>query len=447
MISDSKASWHPDRSWVDPLIALLALLALLAAGFTLRARQMSARRPSERASLQGRMMEVALAGPKLLIGRAVADKDWAKAEAQLKDPWDRALLDVLKKELNDPKNSHPMAPEATPVPLGPPGERFRQVWLAAYAGAAMPGRVSRDEVHRRLGSGYAADALEARLLDREGSGESLRTQARTALLARLVGLGLLGMAVLALAAGGVVVGIYLLATRRRGWPQPLPEWSLSGRAAAVVVLTWYLAFFLSGDLARLLMLPWPGLRWLALPLGYLLHATFGLQLLCKAEGISLSQLWQRVAPGRMGRDLAWGAAFLALAVLVVIAVALTSNLLLKPDQSPQRDLQELLRSLSGWGPSLALFLTVAGLAPFFEELLFRGFLLPILARRQPMALALVVSALLFGAIHLQPAGLPTLSALGWVMGLAMRQTGSLRTPILVHACWNGSLFLLMRAFA
>jgi hypothetical protein len=29
----------------------------------------------------------------------------------------------------------------------------------------------------------------------------------------------------------------------------------------------------------------------------------------------------------------------------------------------------------------------------------------------------------------------------------MRQTGSLRTPVLVHACWNGSLFLLMRAFA
>jgi membrane protease YdiL (CAAX protease family) len=33
------------------------------------------------------------------------------------------------------------------------------------------------------------------------------------------------------------------------------------------------------------------------------------------------------------------------------------------------------------------------------------------------------------------------------MGLAMRHTGSLRAPILVHASWNGSLFLLMRAFA
>jgi membrane protease YdiL (CAAX protease family) len=64
-----------------------------------------------------------------------------------------------------------------------------------------------------------------------------------------------------------------------------------------------------------------------------------------------------------------------------------------------------------------------------------------------MALALAASALLFGAIHLQPAGLPTLSTLGLVMGLAMRHTSNLRTPILVHACWNGCLFLLMRAFA
>ena len=63
-----------------------------------------------------------------------------------------------------------------------------------------------------------------------------------------------------------------------------------------------------------------------------------------------------------------------------------------------------------------------------------------------MTLALGVSALVFGAIHLQPAGLPVLGTLGLVMGLAMRQTGSLRSPILVHACWNGGIFLVMRAF-
>jgi membrane protease YdiL (CAAX protease family) len=149
----------------------------------------------------------------------------------------------------------------------------------------------------------------------------------------------------------------------------------------------------------------------------------------------------------VGRDFAWGAGFLALAVFMVMVVALISGWVLQPDQSPQRDLQELLRGLSGWGPSLVMFLTVVGLAPFFEELLFRGFLLPVLARGQPMATALVVSALAFGAIHLQPAGLPILSTLGLVLGLAMRHSGSLRTPMLVHACWNGSLFLLIRAFA
>ncbi len=445
MSSDPSPSWHPDRSWADPLIALLALLALLAAGITLLSRHRSAQRPSERASLQGRMLEVTLAGPKALAGREASAKDWAKSEAQLKEPWDQALLAVLGAELNGQKELKPSA-----TPTGAPGERFRRVWLAAYTGESLPEPAFREDIHRRLGGGYAADLLEARLLDREdlhGRAEALRAQAKHRLVLHLVGLGVLGLGVLTLGAGGIVLGIYLLATRKTPLPRALPQWSLSGRATAIILLTWFLAFFLSGNLAGLLLLPWSGLRWAAIPLGYLLHAAFGLTLVCRAEGITFGAFWQRVAPGRMGRDLAWGGAFLALAVLLVMVVALTSNLILKPDQSPQRDLQNLLRGVTGLGPTLALFLTVAGLAPLFEEALFRGFLLPVLARDKGMAWALTLSALLFGAIHLQPVGLPTLGTLGFVMGLAMRQTGSLRTPIFIHACWNGGLFLLMRVFA
>jgi len=445
MDSGPRLPWHPDRSWADPLIVLLALLALLAAGLALRGRQQSARRPAERASLLGRMTEVTLAGPRLL-GRPATDQAWTKATAQLKEPWDRALLAVLKAE-SERQSEQPETWVDLATPQVQAGQRFRRVCLAAYAGAPLPERADRDEVHRRLGNGYAADLLEARLLDREGGGEALRTRAKGALLVRLVGLGLLGLVVLGFAAGGLALGIYLLVTRTQPLPRPLPEWSLSGRAAAIVLLVWFLGFFIAGNVATLLLSPWPALRWLALPLGYLLHAGFGLKLLCAAEGLTPRALWQRVAPGSAGRDLAWGFGFLGLAVVLVITVALLSNLILKPDQSPQRDLQELLRSLAGWGPSLALFLTVAGLAPFWEELLFRGFLLPVLARHQRMAVALGLSALLFGLIHLQPAGLPVLSTLGLVMGLAMRHTGSLRTPILLHACWNGGLFLLMRAFA
>jgi membrane protease YdiL (CAAX protease family) len=134
-------------------------------------------------------------------------------------------------------------------------------------------------------------------------------------------------------------------------------------------------------------------------------------------------------------------------VFLVLAVAMATSVVLKPEQNPQRDLQELLRGLTGWGPTLAMFLVVAGVAPFFEEFLFRGLLFPVLARGGRVTLALVASALLFGAIHLQPAGLPILSTLGLVLALAVRRTGSLWPAILVHACWNGSLFLLMRAFS
>lgn len=445
MSSESHASWQPDRRWADPLIALLALLALLAAGFTLRARQLGARRPAERASLQARLTEVGLAGPKTLLGRPVATREWIRAEQRLKEPWDRALLTVLRAELGEPG---PTREGADPEPSGPAGERFRRALTAAYAKGPLPSPGERREVHLRLGGGYGADLLEARFLDREGGGgEALRARARAALLTRLAGLGLLGLGVLGFAGGGMAVGLYLLATRRRNPVPPLPAWSLSGRACALVLLGWFLAFFLSGNLAALLLHPWPSLRWLVLPLGYLLHAGFGIQLLCLAEGLPFIELWRRVAPGRVGRDLAWGVGFLALAVVLVLVAALLTNLILRPEQSPQRDLQELLRGLSGWGPSLALLLTVAGLAPFFEELFFRGLLLPVLARRHGMTAGLLLSALCFGAIHLQPTGLPVLGTLGLVMGLAMRHTGSLRTPILVHACWNGGLFLLMRAFA
>jgi membrane protease YdiL (CAAX protease family) len=452
-------SWQPDRAWADPLIALLALLALLAVGFTLRVRQQGARRPSERVSLQGRLTEVALAGPKLLTGAKGRAPEWAKAERQLKEPWDRALLAVLKAELRENQNPGDAAPEAA-APAGPAGEPYRRACLAAYAGAPLPGRAERDEVHRRLGDGYAADLLEARLLDREsggealranaeaprGSGDALRAAARGALLVRLAGLGLMGLVLLGLAAGGLAMGLYLSVTREQARPA-LPVWSMSGRAAAIVLLTWFLAFFLSGNLALLLLQPWPGQRWLAVPLSYLFHAAFGISLLCRAEGLRASELWRRVAPGRPGRDLAWGAGFLALALFLVMVVALVWNAVAQPEQNAQRDLQELLRGLSGWAPNLILFGTVAGLAPVFEELLFRGFLLPLLARRGRLAWALALSALLFGAIHLQPLGLPILCTLGFALGLAMRHTASLRTPILVHACWNGGLFLLMRAFA
>jgi membrane protease YdiL (CAAX protease family) len=60
------------------------------------------------------------------------------------------------------------------------------------------------------------------------------------------------------------------------------------------------------------------------------------------------------------------------------------------------------------------------------------------------AWALLGSSLLFGAIHLVPSGLPTLSALGLVLGIAFLRTADIRVCILVHGAWNGAVFLFTR---
>lgn len=434
--------WQPDRRWADPLIALLATLALLAAGLTLLSKQARAGRPADHASLQGRMMEPLLSAPRLLGSRIpLGGTSVARAQAQLKEPWDRALLSVLAAENGDLATGRELAR----APQGPWGDRFRAAWAAAYDHGPLPAGPLAPELRERLGHGYAAAMLASRLADRaSGHGEAQRTAARDALLLRLAALGAFGLVVTGLGLGGVAVGIYLAVTRKEPLPQALPAWGLSGRAAALVLLTWFLLFFLAGNLAALLMAPFPHARWLAVPLGYGLHAAGGIALLCRAEGIPFRELWRRLTPPPTHRALAWGPAFLALAVTLVMGLAMLLGPFLKSDQAPQRELVELLRGLDGWGPTVAMFLVVAGLAPFFEETLFRGFLLPVLARRWPVAWALLGSALLFGAIHLQPLGLPTLSALGLVLGLAMRRTGSVWTAILVHGCWNGAVFILMR---
>lgn len=435
----ARRPWDPDRRWADPLLALLALLAVLAVGLALRSRAQAERRPAPRASLQARLTEVLLAGPGTWTGLPVKPAEWARAEAQLKAPWDRALLGVLLAESGDPARARALA--------APAGPAWDAAFSAAYEGGPLPDRPTREAARTGLGGGYAAVLLEARLQDREGGGEALRMEARRVLSRQALGLAAFVLGVMVLAAGGLATGLYLGVARPRP-ARPLPAWELSGRAAALVFLLWFLAFFAAGNLAALLLSPWPSLRWAVVPLATLGHASAGVALLARAEGLGLRELWRKVAPAPPDRrDLGWAAAFLGLAVLMVLAVSLATGPFLKPDQSPQRDLQELLRGLRDLGPTLLMFGVVAGLAPAFEELLFRGFLLPVLARRAGMGIALLGSALLFGAIHLQPAGLPTLATLGLAMGLAFRHRGSLWPPLLLHGCWNGALFLLMRAFA
>jgi membrane protease YdiL (CAAX protease family) len=76
-------------------------------------------------------------------------------------------------------------------------------------------------------------------------------------------------------------------------------------------------------------------------------------------------------------------------------------------------------------------------APVCEELTFRGYLQTTLALRRRPALAIAASALLFGAIHLDPVRLPALLVLGGVFGWLTWRAGSIWPSVAAHAVNNG----------
>ena len=75
-------------------------------------------------------------------------------------------------------------------------------------------------------------------------------------------------------------------------------------------------------------------------------------------------------------------------------------------------------------------------APVFEEVLYRGFLLPALTRFVPLAYALPLNAVLFGLHHNSLVALLPLSMLGLLWGWLYLLSGNLLVTILVHAMWN-----------
>ena len=113
---------------------------------------------------------------------------------------------------------------------------------------------------------------------------------------------------------------------------------------------------------------------------------------------------------------------------------------------PQEALQWLASGqLGAWRVLVLLFASLV-LAPLAEEVVFRGILLPVLARHgtRPWR-GLLLSSLLFAALHLHAASLLPLLAVGGACGLGFLATGHLLTPIVMHALFNAVSLLALFA--
>jgi membrane protease YdiL (CAAX protease family) len=85
----------------------------------------------------------------------------------------------------------------------------------------------------------------------------------------------------------------------------------------------------------------------------------------------------------------------------------------------------------------AMIVTVALAAPLGEELFFRGFALPALARSIPAVPAVLVCGVMFAVLHLDPVGFVGLWEIGILLSVLRYASGSLWPAVICHAVNNG----------
>jgi len=137
-------------------------------------------------------------------------------------------------------------------------------------------------------------------------------------------------------------------------------------------------------------------------------------------------------------------AYLLIGIALAIVVVLLERVLPMPKDTP---FDKLFRSASGaWMMS---FLGIA-VAPFMEELYFRGLLFPVLARNMNLLASISLTSFLFALLHASQLGrawapITMLFLVGIVLTVVRWWTKSLAASVIVHVAYNATLFSFIYA--
>lgn len=176
---------------------------------------------------------------------------------------------------------------------------------------------------------------------------------------------------------------------------------------------------------------------LGLYVGQALPALAVLWLLLRQHG---DRSWQWLKWHLNGRALLGALRGLLLCFPLVLLVSWIVSRLL-PDAGGSNPLLELV--LESRNPlSLVVFaVTATVLAPLYEELVFRGVLLPALVTRFGAVAGVAITSALFAVAHLSLVEFAPLFVLGIVLGWLRLKSGGLSRSVLMHAAWNGYTFV------
>jgi len=124
----------------------------------------------------------------------------------------------------------------------------------------------------------------------------------------------------------------------------------------------------------------------------------------------------------------------------VLVISLIMNSFIE-NQNGSNPLLEIVLNNNNYLSFILLFLTTTLLAPLFEEIIFRGILLPTLSRDFGRILGIIVSAFIFALAHLSLGEMAPLFVLGIGLGITRIASGSLLSSVVMHSLWNGLTFL------
>jgi uncharacterized protein len=169
--------------------------------------------------------------------------------------------------------------------------------------------------------------------------------------------------------------------------------------------------------------------------GYIAVALFMIMLV---EGKYRVNFWKAIRwnwPSTGGKALAWG-----LVGIFTVSLDLLGRYLPMPKSSPFDE----FFTYPGAAYLIAAFAVTLG--PLMEELFFRGFLYPVLARRTGIPVAVVLTAIPFGLMHYLQyrswAAVLVVTLVGVVLTVVRAATQSVAASFLVHVGYNATLMSL-----
>ena len=124
----------------------------------------------------------------------------------------------------------------------------------------------------------------------------------------------------------------------------------------------------------------------------------------------------------------------------VLLISLVMNSLID-NQNGSNPLLEIVLNNDSYFSFILLCFTTTILAPLFEEIIFRGVLLPTLSKDFGIILGIIISAFIFALAHLSLGEMPPLFVLGVGLGITRIASGSLLSSVIMHSLWNGLTFL------